>query len=130
MFPPRQRSSMANAYRLGSRRSSPSVAITVCACSTFLCLTAENWRITGSGIHEHIQQKVDGHRQFVAHHSPVKASILLAGCGSQAAPDIFYFLRDVPRRAPARALEEHVLQAVGNAVVDWVFISGADIDPD
>ena len=82
------------------------------------------------GAEEHVQQHVEQLRHARRLRAAVEAGMLLVGEGVQVAADALHRLRDLRRGAAARALEEQVLDEVGDAVEGCGLVASARAHPD
>ena len=73
---------------------------------------------------------VERQRHVGLEHARIIGGGLRAGRGIEIAADGLDFLDDLPRAAPARALERHVLEKMRNAVLVEAFVAAAGVDPD
>ena len=92
-------------------------------------LLLELGRIEGRML-EDVSQDVGGEGDVVGQDPGVVGGVLARGVSVQAAADPLDLLGDRPGRAPARALERHVLEHVGDAIDLGRLVAGADVDPD
>jgi hypothetical protein len=63
----------------------------------------------------------------IAQHRGGEAGLVALGAGVELAADILDRFGDLPRRAPARALEHHMLEQVGKAVEPLLLVPRADV---
>ncbi len=82
------------------------------------------------GVEHQIGQHVDRLGQVLVEDLDVVARVLLGGEGVQVAAQAVHFLRNVLSRPAAGALEEHVLDKVGDAAVLKRLVSRASGQPD
>ena len=82
------------------------------------------------GIQHQVGEHVEGDGHMVGERLDVEADGFLAGEGVEVAADGVHFAGDVLRGAGAGALEEHVLDKVGDAVGLGGLAAGAGLDPD
>ena len=82
------------------------------------------------GVEHQVGQHVEGDGHVFGERLDVEADGFLAGEGVEVAADGVHFAGDVLGGAGARALEEHVLDKVGDAVGFGGFAAGAGLDPD
>ena len=82
------------------------------------------------GIEHQVGEDVERDGHVVGERLDVEADGLLAGEGVEVAADGVHFAGDVLGGAGAGALEDHVLDEVGDAVDFGSFAAGAGLDPD
>ena len=82
------------------------------------------------GVEEHVAQDVRRLVQVGVQHPGVEAGALLGGEGVDLAPHRVHLLGQLPGGAPAGALEQHVLDEVGRAVLRRALVAGAGAHPD
>ena len=80
----------------------------------------------GQDVGEHVERE----RHVGLEHAGVIGRVLGAGRGVEIAADRLDLLGDLPRGAPPRALERHVLEEMRDAVLVAPFVAAAGIDPD
>ena len=80
----------------------------------------------GQDVGEHVERQ----RHVGPEHPRIIGGALRAGRRVEIAADRLDFLGDLPRAAPPRALERHVLEQMRNAVFVAAFVAAAGIDPD
>src|SRR5690606_33454227 len=76
-----------------------------------------------------VRQHIDGERHMILEDPRIIRGGLRGGGGIQFAADILDFLGDVAGAAPCRALEGHVLEEMGDAVLVLGFVARAGLDP-
>ena len=81
-------------------------------------------------IHQNVGEDVDRERHVVLQDAREERRRLDARRGIDLAADILDVGRDLPRRALARALEGHVFEQMGDAVLVVAFVARARLDPD
>ena len=82
------------------------------------------------GVEDEVTEDVEGDGGVVGEGLDGETDGFLAGVGVEVAANGVHFAGDVLGGAVAGALEEHVLDEVGDAVDRGVFIAGAGFDPD
>ena len=80
--------------------------------------------------HHDVGEHVDGQRQVLVEHLDVVARVFLGGEGVHLTADRVDRLRDVLGAARRRALEEHVLDEVGDAALLLGLVTRAARQPD
>ena len=80
-------------------------------------------------VQHQVRQDVEGPRQVLVHHLDVVAGVLLRRERVEVAAHRVELLRDLLRAAPLGALEEHVLDEVGDAALLGVLVTGATSQP-
>ena len=74
-----------------------------------------DFRRIKSGMKKHVRQHVQQFVETVVARPGIKAGVLLAREGVEIAANAFHRLGNLPRRAPPRALEQQMLDEMGNA---------------
>ena len=85
---------------------------------------------TERGVQHDIGQDVDGQRQVLVEHLDVVAGVFLRGEGVELPPDRIDRLRDVFGRTRRRALEQHVLDEMGDPAALGGFMPRPPGEPD
>ncbi len=87
-----------------------------------------------SGVENRVQhqvaENVHGDGQVFVQHLDVEADTFLGGEGVHVAADGVHLARNFLRAAVLRALEDHVLDEVRDAIPLQVFVARAGLDPD
>ena len=83
-----------------------------------------------AGLQDDVGEDVEGERQVLVEHLDVVARVFLRGEGVELAADRVDGLRDVLGRPRRGALEEHVLDEVGDAAALGCFVARAARQPD
>ena len=83
-----------------------------------------------AGLQHDVGEDVDGERQVLVEHLDVVAGVLLRGERVELAADRVDRLRDVLGRPRRRALEQHVLDEVGDAAALGGFVARSARQPD
>ena len=91
-------------------------------------LARELFRLEGR-IGEDVGQHVERERHVGAQHARIVGGAFDAGRGVEVAADRLDLLGDLPRGAPRRALERHVLEQMRDAVLVGVLVAAAGADP-
>ena len=81
------------------------------------------------GVQHDVRQDVDGQRQVLVQHLDVVAGVFLRRERIELAADRVDRLRDILGRPRPGALEEHVLDKVGDAVQLRLFVPRSGLDP-
>ena len=81
-------------------------------------------------LRQNVRQHVERQRHVGLEHAGIVGGRFRAGRGVEFAADRLKFLGDLARTAPLGALERHVFEQVGNAVLVGVFVAAAGADPD
>ena len=83
-----------------------------------------------SGVQHQVREDVEGQRQMVVENLGVEADQFLRSEGVQVATDGIDGAGDLLRATRERALEEHVLDEMADAVLVWSLAARAARDPD
>ena len=83
-----------------------------------------------TGIQHQVAEHIHGDGQMLVQHFDVEADTFLGGEGVHVAADGVDLAGNFLRAAVLRALEDHVLDEVRDAVPLQVFVAGAGLDPD
>ena len=80
-------------------------------------------------IREDVRKDIDRQRDVFLQHPSVEGRGFDAGCGVDLASDVFDLRCDLPCASPAGALEGHVLEEMGKAVLVFALVARAGLDP-
>src|SRR6185295_13805460 len=76
-----------------------------------------------TGVEKDIAEQIDGQRQILVKNLGVIAGVFFGRKGIDHAADSIHLFGDLRRGAPLGALEEQMLDKVGNAVLGFAFMA-------
>ena len=83
-----------------------------------------------SRIDENVGEKIDGERHVVLEDAGIIGGRFDTGRGIELAADILDLFGDLAGTAPVGALEGHMLEEMGNAMLALGLVAGTGLDPD